>query len=168
MAGAIRWRLHCKIYNAESTADIQRTTEENSLMEAYIHPTVNFVGTCSIGGTVRIGAYTEIGRDVQIGDGCKIQAFAYICEGVTLEDRVFIGPHVVFTNIKQPKAGREMPREEILPTLVKTGANIGAGAIILCGVTIGENAMVGAGSVVTRNVRPNTKVVGNPAREAKG
>jgi acetyltransferase-like isoleucine patch superfamily enzyme len=117
---------------------------------------------CKIGKNCKIAAFVEIQKDVSIGDSCAIEAFAYIPTGVTLEDEVFIGPHVCFTNDKKPKAVN--PGWKLVPTLVKKGASIGAGAIIICGVTIGEGAMVGAGSVVTKDVPPNTLVVGNPAK----
>ena len=99
-----------------------------------------------------------------IGDRCKIEAFAFIPSGVTIEDEVFVGPHAVFTNDLHPRA---MGDWDITPTLVKKGASIGAGAVIVCGVTIGENAMVGAGAVVTKDVRPGALVIGNPAHEIK-
>lgn len=119
---------------------------------------------CKIGKNCKIASFVEIQKDVVIGDNCKIEAFAYIPTGVAIEDEVFIGPHACFTNDKKPKAVGEW---EVVPTLVKKGASIGANAIILCGVTIGENAMVGAGSVVTKDVPPNTVVAGNPAKPVK-
>ena len=124
---------------------------------------VNLYG-CKIGKNCKIASFVEIQKDVVIGDNCKIEAFAYIPTGVKIEDDVFIGPHVCFTNDKKPKAKGEW---EIVPTLVKNGASIGANTVILCGVTIGENAMVGAGSVVTKDVPSNLTVVGNPARPIK-
>jgi len=134
------------------------------------HPElVNLYG-CEIGDNCKIGALVEIRKDVKIGKNCKIQAFAFIPEKVIIEDGVFIGPHVCFTNDKYPKAInpngslREADDWEATPTLVKKGANIGANATILCGVTIGEFATVGAGAVVTKDVPPRTTVVGNPAR----
>ncbi|MBI0582823.1 MAG: N-acetyltransferase [Methanomassiliicoccus sp.] len=103
-------------------------------------------------------------RGVVIGDRVKVEAFAFIPSGVTIEDEVFIGPRATFTNDLHPRAVGDW---EIIPTLVKKGASIGAGAVIVCGVTIGENAMVGAGAVVTRDVPPGAVVAGNPAREIK-
>jgi acetyltransferase-like isoleucine patch superfamily enzyme len=117
---------------------------------------------CKIGKNCKIAAFVEIQKDVTIGNSCAIEAFAFIPTGVTLEDEVFVGPHVCFTNDKKPKAVN--PGWKVIPTVVKKGASIGAGAIIVCGVTIGEGAMVGAGSVVTKDVPPNTLVVGNPAK----
>lgn len=120
---------------------------------------VNLYG-CKIGTECKIAAYVEIQRGVTIGDRCKVEAFAFIPTGVTIEDEVFIGPHVVFTNDLYPKAVGDW---EVVPTTVKRGASIGAGAVIICGITIGENALVGAGAVVTKDVPPDTIVVGNPA-----
>jgi acetyltransferase-like isoleucine patch superfamily enzyme len=122
---------------------------------------VNIYG-CKIGKNCKIAAFVEIQKDVNIGDNCAIEAFAYIPTGVKLEDEVFIGPHVCFTNDKKPRAVN--PGWKLVPTIVKKGASIGAGATIVCGVTIGEGAMVGAGAVVTKDVPSNTLVVGNPAK----
>ena len=137
------------------------------------HPDlVNLYG-CEIGDNCKIGALVEIRKEVRIGKNCKIQAFVFIPEGVTIEDGVFIGPHVCFINDKYPKAInpdgslKQAQDWETTLTLVKKGANIGANATILCGVTIGEFATVGAGAVVTKDVAPKTTVVGNPARVLK-
>lgn len=121
---------------------------------------VNLYG-CKIGRGCRIAAYVEIQRGVTIGDRCKVEAFAFIPSGVTVEDEVFIGPHACFTNDRVPKAVGDW---EITPTLVKKGASIGANATIICGVTIGENALIGAGAVVTKDVPANAVVAGCPAR----
>jgi len=122
---------------------------------------VNLYG-CKIGRGCRIAAYCEIQRGVKIGDDCKIEACAFIPSGVTIEDEVFVGPHACFTNDRVPRAVGEW---EITPTMVKKGASIGANATIICGVTIGENALVGAGAVVTKDVPANAVVVGAPARK---
>lgn len=121
---------------------------------------VNLYG-CKIGRGCRIAAYVEIQRGVTIGDRCKIEAFAFIPSGVTVEDEVFIGPHACFTNDRIPKAVGDW---EATPTLVKKGASIGANATVICGVTIGENALVGAGAVVTKDVPANAVIAGCPAR----
>jgi len=133
------------------------------------HPDLVNIYGCRIGRNCRIGAFVEIRKDVKIGNNVKIQAFAFIPEGITIEDGVFIGPHVCFVNDKYPRAVKpdgtlKLPEDwEVKQTLVKKAASIGANATILCGVTIGENAMIGAGAVVTRDVPPNALVTGNPA-----
>jgi len=129
---------------------------------------VNLYG-CQIGDNTKIGAFVEIQKGAKIGKNCKISSHTFICEGVTIEDEVLIGHNVSFINDKYPKAakaGRILEEKDwkVIPTLVKKGASIGSGATIMCGVTIGENALVGAGSVVLEDVPINTIVVGNPAR----
>jgi acetyltransferase-like isoleucine patch superfamily enzyme len=130
---------------------------------------INLYG-CEIGDETKIGACVEIQKGVAIGRRCKISSHTFICEGVTIEDNVFIGHGVMFTNDVYPRAttpSGELQTEKdwnVETTLVKRGASIGSGATILPRVTIGEHAMVGAGSVVTRNVPPHTIVWGNPAR----
>jgi acetyltransferase-like isoleucine patch superfamily enzyme len=134
-----------------------------------IHHCVNLYG-CEIGANSRIGAFVEIQKGAKIGKNCKISSHSFICEGVTVEDDVYVGHHVVFINDRYPKAVNA--REELQtsddwtvhPTVVERGASIGSGAVILCDVTIGKHAIVGAGSVVTKNVPPRTIVAGNPAR----
>ena len=121
---------------------------------------VNLYG-CKIGRACKIAAYVEIQRGVTIGDRCKVEAFAFIPSGVTIEDEVFIGPHACFTNDRVPKAVGDW---EVTQTHVKKGASIGANATIICGVTIGEDALVGAGAVVTKDVPANAVVIGTPAR----
>jgi len=121
---------------------------------------VNLYG-CKIGRGCRIAAYVEIQRGVTIGDRCKVEAFAFIPSGVTIQDEVFVGPHACFTNDRVPKAVGDW---EVMPTLVKKGASIGANATIICGVTIGENALIGAGAVVTKDVPANAVVAGCPAK----
>lgn len=113
-----------------------------------------------IGNNCTLHSHIWIGENVKIGNNVRIQAFSFIPEGVIIEDDVFIGPRVTFTNDKYPPS----LKEEWKPTIVKRGASIGAGAIILPGITIGEGARVGAGSVVTKNVPPNVVVCGVPAR----
>ena len=128
---------------------------------------------CEIGDDVKIGAFVEIQKGAKIGSRCKISSHTFICEGVTLEDEVFVGHHVVFTNDRYPRATTEeggLQTEadwECIPTLVKRRVSIGSGAVLLCGITVGENAVIGAGSVVTKDVPPNAVVAGNPARVIK-
>ncbi|HEX4349750.1 MAG TPA: acyltransferase [Verrucomicrobiae bacterium] len=127
---------------------------------------------CEIGDDVKIGTFVEIQKGAKIGNRCKISSHTFICEGVTLEDEVFVGHNVVFTNDRYPRASTNGKLQteadwHCLPTLVKRGASIGSGAVLLCGITIGENAMVGAGSVVTKDVPPGATVAGNPARVVK-
>lgn len=134
-----------------------------------IYGFVNLYG-CELGDSTKIGAFVEIQRGVKIGKNCKISSHSFICEGVTIENNVFIGHHVVFINDKYPRSTNksgELQTEtdwQVCPTLVKEGASIGSGAVILCDVTIGENAIVGAGSVVTKDIPPNSIVAGNPAK----
>jgi acetyltransferase-like isoleucine patch superfamily enzyme len=134
-----------------------------------IHCFVNVYG-CEIGDGTKIGAFVEIQKGARIGANCKISSHTFICEGVTIEDGVFIGHGVTFINDIYPRAvsskGTLQTEADwtIVPTLVRKRASIGSGATILAGITIGENAMVGAGSVVTHDVPPNTIVAGNPAR----
>lgn len=129
---------------------------------------VNLYG-CEIGDESRIGTFVEIQKGSKIGKRVKISSHSFICEGVTIEDEVFIGHGVMFINDKYPRSattGGQLQTEGdwvCIPTLVKRGASIGSNATILCGVTIGEEAIVGAGSVVTRDVPPKTIVAGNPA-----
>jgi UDP-2-acetamido-3-amino-2,3-dideoxy-glucuronate N-acetyltransferase len=133
-----------------------------------IYGFVNLYG-CKIDNGTRIGCFVEIQKNATIGKNCKISSHTFICEGVTLEDNVFVGHGVIFINDPYPRAtnkegGLQSETDwKVVPVLVKKGASIGSGATILCGVTIGENAVVGAGSVVTKDVAANTIVAGNPA-----
>jgi UDP-2-acetamido-3-amino-2,3-dideoxy-glucuronate N-acetyltransferase len=128
---------------------------------------------CEIGDNSRIATFVEIQKGVIIGKNCKISSHSFICEGVTIEDSVFIGHGVMFTNDKRPRAANaggtmQGPKDwTLIPTVVKAGASIGSNATILPGITIGEYALVGAGAVVTKDVPAHSTVVGNPARPRK-
>ena len=137
-----------------------------------IYDFTNLYG-CELGDDVKVGTFVEIQKGAKIGHRCKISSHTFICEGVEIEDEVFIGHNVSFINDKHPaavNAGGSLQTEadwQCIPTLVKRGASIGSGAVLLCGITIGENAMIGAGSVVTKDVPPGATVAGNPARVVK-
>ena len=130
---------------------------------------INLYG-CEIGENTKIGAFVEIQKNATVGNNCKVSSHSFICEGVTIEDNVFIGHGVTFINDSYPRATTaegELQTEsdwKVERTVVKKGASIGSGATILSKVTVGENAIVGAGSVVTKDVPANTIVAGNPAR----
>lgn len=132
-------------------------------------PFVNLYG-CEVGEETKIGAFVEIQKNAKVGRRCKISSHTFVCEGVVIEDQVFVGHNVAFINDSYPRAtagdGRLQTEQDwkVEPTRVKKGASIGSGATILANVTIGENAIVGAGSVVTKDVAPDTIVAGNPAR----
>jgi len=134
-----------------------------------IYDFVNLYG-CEIGANTQIGTFVEIQKGAKIGKNCKIQSHTFICEGVVIEDSVFISHNVTFINDRFPRAttadGRLQKEGDWVcePTLVQRGASIGSSVTLLCGITVGENAIVGAGSVVTKDVPANTIVVGNPAR----
>lgn len=138
-----------------------------------IYRFVNLYG-CEIGDSTKIGAFVEIQKGVKVGKRCKISSHSFICEGVTIEDEVFIGHGVMFTNDRYPRAtgadGQLQTEAEwqVIPTVVKRGASIGSNATILCGITIGDRAIVGAGAVVTHDVLPDTVVAGVPARVRSG
>lgn len=130
---------------------------------------INLYG-CEVGDYTKIGAFVEIQKNARIGRNCKISSHSFVCEGVTIEDGVFVGHGVTFINDLYPRATSpdgELQTEKdwkVQPTLVKKGASIGSGATILANLVIGENALVGAGSVVTRDVPDNAIVAGNPAK----
>jgi UDP-2-acetamido-3-amino-2,3-dideoxy-glucuronate N-acetyltransferase len=129
---------------------------------------INLYG-CRIGDDTSIGAFVEIQRGVVVGARCKISSHSFLCEGVTVEDEVFVGHGVMFVNDPEPRAavaGRRAGDADwtVVPTLVRRGASIGSGAVILCGVTIGAEALIGAGAVVTRDVATGSVVAGVPAR----
>jgi acetyltransferase-like isoleucine patch superfamily enzyme len=134
-----------------------------------LSPFVNLYG-CEVGDNTKIGAFVEIQKNAKVGQHCKISSHTFICEGVSIEDNVFVGHGVVFINDLFPRATTargELQTEKdwkVERTLVKKGASIGSGSTILANVVIGENAMVGAGSVVTRDVPDNAVVAGNPAK----
>ncbi len=161
---------------------------DNDITSFYVHPMAEVEEGAEVGAGTRIWRQAHIRKHAHIGEECnvgkgvyveshvrigsrvKIQNHVSLFEGVTLEDGVFVGPHVCFTNDMYPRAitpdGRLKSGDdwEVTPTLVKYGASIGAGAVIVCGITIGEFALIGAGSVVTKDVSPHTLVLGNPAR----
>jgi len=130
---------------------------------------INLYG-CEIGDETKIGAFVEIQKNASVGKRCKISSHTFICEGVVIEDNVFIGHGVMFTNDSYPRATRSdggLQTEadwKVEPTVIRKGASVGSGATLLCNITVGENAIVGAGSVVTRDVPPNAIVAGNPAK----
>ncbi len=125
---------------------------------------------CEIGDDVKIGTFVEIQKGARIGSRCKISSHTFICEGVILEDEVFVGHNVTFINDLYPRStngGGQLQTEadwQCVSTHVKRGASIGSGVTLLCGITVGSNAVIGAGSVVTRDVPPGAIVAGNPAR----
>lgn len=138
---------------------------ENVVVYAF----VNLYG-CRIGDNTRVGPFVEIQRGAVVGADCKIQSHAFICDGVEIQNRVFVGHGVLFVNDKRPRATTAegaLQAEgdwELVPTVVERGASLGSGAVVLAGIRIGEGALVGAGAVVTRDVPPGETVVGNPAR----
>jgi acetyltransferase-like isoleucine patch superfamily enzyme len=129
---------------------------------------VNLYG-CEIGDETKVGAFVEIQKNAKVGARCKISSHTFICEGVTIEDEVFVGHGVMFINDREPRATVDGTLQTeadwaVIPTLVRRGASIGSGAVIMCGVTIGERALIGAGAVVTKNVPAGAVVAGVPAR----
>ena len=137
-----------------------------------VYGVVNLYG-CEIGDDTKIGNFVEIQKGVKVGKRCKVSSHSFLCEGVTLEDDVFIGHNVTFINDLYPRstnADGQLQTEkdwQCIPTVVKKGASIGSSATLLCGITVGEGAIVGAASMVTRDVPPHTIVAGNPARVMK-
>ena len=134
-----------------------------------IYDFVNLYG-CEIGDNTKIGTFVEVQKGAKIGRNCKISSHTFICEGVTIEDDVFVGHNVTFINDMYPRSTNEgggLQTEAdwvCIPTLIKKGASIGSSTTLLAGITVGEKAIVGAGSVVTKDVPPDTIVAGNPAR----
>jgi acetyltransferase-like isoleucine patch superfamily enzyme len=153
--------------------DYQRIAPDVKLgRDVRIYAFVNLYG-CEIGDETKIGTFVEIQKGAKIGERCKIGSHTFICEGVTIESEVFIGHGVTFINDCYPRATNaagQLQSEadwDCQKTVVMRGASIGSGATLLGGITVGENAIVGAGSVVTKNVSPDTIVAGNPARVLK-
>jgi UDP-2-acetamido-3-amino-2,3-dideoxy-glucuronate N-acetyltransferase len=138
-----------------------------------VHPFTNLYG-CSVGDETRIGPFVEVQRGASIGARCKIQSHTFVCDGVTIEDEVFVGHGVMFINDKFPRAttdGGELQGEEdwtLLPTVVERRAAIGSGAVLLGGVRVGAGALIGAGAVVSKDVPPGAVVAGVPARALRG
>lgn len=155
--------------HAQETSHVKIAQDVTLGHEVRLYGFVNLYG-CDIGDGSKIGTFVEIQRGAKVGKRCKISSHSFICEGVTLEDEVFIGHNVTFTNDLYPRSTnadgtlKGSQEWECLKTHVGKGAAIGSGSTLLCGITIGESAMVGAGSVVTRDVPKNAIVAGNPAR----
>jgi acetyltransferase-like isoleucine patch superfamily enzyme len=151
-----------------NSAPFRRLDEVTLGDDVVIHSFTNLYG-CRIGPHSRVGTFVEIQRGAEVGANCKIQSHTFICDGVRIEDEVFVGHGVTFVNDKHPRAvnhdgGLQSDGDwELLPTVVERGASIGSGATILGGVRIGRGALVGAGAVVTRDVPPAATVIGNPA-----
>ena len=148
-------------------ADFSRIAPDVKLgRDVKIYAFVNLYG-CEIGNESKVGTFVEIQKGAKIGKNCKISSHTFICEGVTIEDDVFVGHNVTFINDVYPRAtigdGKMQTEEDwtCVPTLIKKGASIGSSATLLCGITVGENAIIGAGSVVTKDVPSNTIVAGN-------
>ncbi len=167
-----RTQLPDRVNPAGGPANEAQNREINDVLfgeDVVVRPFTNLYG-CKIGSHSQIGTFVEIQRGAEIGAACKIQSHSFICEGVRIEDEVFVGHSVTFVNDKFPRATNEagtlqtQSDWELLETIVERGASIGSGATILGGVRIGHGAVVGAGAVVTRDVDPEATVAGNPAR----
>ncbi|HOX21878.1 MAG TPA: acyltransferase [Elusimicrobiales bacterium] len=156
-----------KLLNIEERYQVLKNVEVGENVKIF-----NFVNAygCRIDDGCKVGAFVEIQKGAHIGKNCKISSHTFICEGVEIQDNVFVGHGVCFINDKHPRAANEdgsLQTEsdwKVVKTVVKKGASIGSGATILCGITIGEKAMVGAGSVVTKDVPAGATVAGNPAK----
>ena len=158
---------------SEPGTTLQRIAPDVKLgRDVRIYAFTNLYG-CEIGDETKIGTFVEIQKGARIGKRCKVSSHTFICEGVTVEDEVFIGHNVTFINDRYPRATRDdggLQTDadwQCVPTVIKRGASIGSSATLLCGITVGEGAVVGAGSVVTNNVPAYTVVAGNPARVLK-
>jgi acetyltransferase-like isoleucine patch superfamily enzyme len=155
--------VRCEISVKKISADVKFGKD------VVINEFVNLYG-CEIGDQTKVGPFVEIQKGAKIGRNCKISSHTFICEGVVIEDYVFIGHNVTFINDLFPRAatpdGRLKSEKDwvCIPTVVKSGASIGSSATLMCGITVGANAIVGAGSVVTKDVPANTIVAGNPAK----
>jgi UDP-2-acetamido-3-amino-2,3-dideoxy-glucuronate N-acetyltransferase len=156
-----------------SSAEFSRIASDVRLgSDVVIHGFVNLYG-CTIGDETKIGTFVEIQKNAVIGRRCKISSHTFICEGVSIDDEVFVGHGVMFINDKHPRAtdseGQLLSESDwtMVPTRVEQGASIGSGAVIMCGVTIGRHAMIGAGAVVTSDVEPHQTVAGVPARAVR-
>lgn len=158
---------------SEASSPLKRIAPDVHLgQNVHICDFTNLYG-CSVGDGTKIGPFVEIQKGARVGCRCKVSSHTFVCEGVTLEDEVFIGHGVTFTNDLMPRATnpdgtvQDDDDWECLPTVVRRRASIGSGATLLCGITVGEGALVGAGSVVTKDVPPFSVVAGNPARIMK-
>ena len=147
---------------------IAQTVKLGSRVMIFHPDLVNLYG-CEVGDDTKIGAFVEIQKNAFIGARCKISSHTFVCEGVTIEDEVFIGHGVMFINDRKPRATADGQLQteadwQVVTTRIRRGASVGSGAVIMCGVTVGEKALVGAGAVVTKDVPPGATVAGVPAR----
>ncbi|MCU0657630.1 MAG: N-acetyltransferase [Polyangiaceae bacterium] len=143
--------------------------EEGALLgeDTVVWRHVHVMRGARVGARCVLGQGCFVGPGVSIGDACRIQNHVSLFQGVTLEDEVFVGPSVVFTNVKRPRAAHPTPPERFLPTLVRRGASLGANSTVICGVTVGEGALVGAGALVSRDLPPFVLAIGQPARPVR-